>query len=137
MPTQTHIAHAHWHTGAHARAHTHTRTHARTHAHTHVGAHIHTTAAKEPRLLAQDPALLLRYLETFSSTLYLAPHECVAFAVRNSSLIVLGLTKVRARGCMCWPGQGARMGLPVLARPGCMHGAACVGQGRVDARGCM
>jgi|AntDeeMinimDraft_5_1070356.scaffolds.fasta_scaffold126824_1 hypothetical protein len=44
-------------------------------------------AAKEPRLLAQDPAILLRTLEVFNSTLHLAPEECVAFAVRNCNII--------------------------------------------------
>lgn len=46
--------------------------------------------------MAQDPSLLLRMLEAFNTTLHLQPQECVAFALRNSTLITQpGMNKVR------------------------------------------
>eukprot|EP00983_Pelagomonas_calceolata_P040863 1137807-Pelagomonas_calceolata.AAC.6 len=48
---------------------------------------------QEPRLLAKDPALLLRAMEMFSTTLNLSPQECVSFAMRNSSLVAQNITK--------------------------------------------
>ncbi|KAF5838721.1 hypothetical protein DUNSADRAFT_2346 [Dunaliella salina] len=55
---------------------------------------------KEPRLLAKDPALLLRAMEMFSTTLYLSPPECVSFAMRNSFLVAQNITKEHIQGAV-------------------------------------
>lgn len=79
----------------------------------------HMRAVREPRLLAQDPATLLRSLEVLSTTLGLDPEQCVQFALRNTAMFVMNdehglrdlVTQVRTRGRGGAGEGGAQWGL--------------------------